>query len=853
MLKSMPSYGFLPGGWAPWYQKHRREVLNLAALGVSLAVAGRFAGGVPFTAAVCAFVVAALVPLRPPSGQPSQSSEFLAALPRQLASVIVTGALLHYLLSHSLDCLWFGAVWPVAAALIRLDYDRIWKWIGRQHWLLNPRRQELLRVAILAAAALWLMQGFARRSLHGGADALWYAMNLADTVAQVRSGVFPVFVGQSIYQFNGALCPIRIAPAFHYLGVLLDTLTARTLGIFELQNLLLTLLALASILTAYLGLRALLPERKWLAAALAALFLSCPGVLGIAYNDDLFMTWTTLPMVPVAWYATIRSFQDGGSTPTLVLLGSALGFCWWGHSPIALWSTFLAGAAQAVRLGAQWRGANWLGLIPGGLVFGAISAYPVGSVLFFPAEPRAHVNFFQHASAGMVVYFNHQVSPDAFLPMSATGRALSDFQLGYALWALLFLLLWTQRRHLRPISAVPAAGATLLALLLIPLPGVDLALWSLVPGFVRDVTGNWAMTRLYLPLAAATVFAAAACAATGAFDLPGRRRVLAVLVAVGCVWSFSEAAKFAAGSRQFVHPPDSAVDLLRPENIQLTRYSYSLTPDFPRHPSTFTHGVTDPALENHLLTKDLSGQAAANASSALASGRAVAAGTFRWGADGLLNHAELDRTLTIEPGKSYLLNFDFADPGQLHGVLQISGKHFFREYGLPEHGGTRAFGAGGEHATAIPLWTTSGAEELTVSFYPVSPNPPGQQGPPVARFQLVSYDRGALPVQVESWIPYRAEVQSPEPAWLETPRVFQTGYEALVDGKPAEVRKSPDSLVAVEVPRGRSSVELVYVAPKGLKFLFWLSTVSILGAASFGLWRWIIRLTTASPLPRPSQ
>jgi hypothetical protein len=459
----------------------------------------------------------------------------------------------------------------------------------------------------------------------------------------------------------------------------------------------------------------------------------------------------------------------------------------------------------------------------------------------------------------MVVYFNHQVSPDAFLPMSSNGRSLSDFQLGYALWALLFVLLWTQRRSLRPVSAVPLAAATLLALLLIPLPGIDLALWSLVPGFVRDVTGNWAMTRLYLPLAAATVFAAAAGVATGAFDEPRRRRALAILVAVGCVWSFSEAAKFAAGSRQSVQPPDSAVDLLRPENIQLTRYSYSLMPDFPQHPSTFTHGVTDPELENHLLTGDLSGRLAANAAAALASGRTEEAGDFRWGSDGLSDHAELDRTLRIEPGKSYLLRFDFAEPDQIHGVLQISGKHFFREYGLPEHGGSRAFGAGADHADALPLWTTSGPEALTVRFYPLTPNPPGQQGPSVARVELISYDRGVLPVRVESWIPYRAEVRSPEAAWLETPRVYQTGYAASVDGKPAAVRKSPDSLVAVQVPGGRSSVELVYVAPTGLKFLFWLSTVSFLAAACFGLWRWLSRLMTvpshptaarAAPAPR---
>jgi len=104
--------------------------------------------------------------------------------------------------------------------------------------------------------------------------------------------------------------------------------------------------------------------------------------------------------------------------------------------------------------------------------------------------------------------------------------------------------------------------------------------------------------------------------------------------------------------------------------------------------------------------------------------------------------------------------------------------------------------------------------------------------------KLLSYDRGTLPVRVESWIPYRAIVRSPEAAWLETPRVYQNGYRALVNGQPAEVRKSPESLTAVAVPRGESRVELEYIAPTGLRSFFWLSfaagVVALLAGAATG-------------------
>jgi len=854
----------VPAGKGPtWQERHRRDLQDLVALGVSLLVVGRITGDMPLPAALCALVTAGLVPLRSLKGPPTLWRLALSALPRQAAAVVTTFLLLTFLMPHPLTCLWFGAVWPVAAGLLHVDWtawahrlshgwnqrilprvgpivrlkdSKVFGWISRKTGLTRPGRQELLRIAVLLGAALWLMRGIERPTRHGGADSLWYGLNLADAVAQARAGVFPVFVGQSIYQFNGALCPIRIAPLFHYLGILLDLLTFRQLGTFALQNLLLTLLGIAGMASAYLGLRALMPDRKWLAAGLAALFLSSPGVLGIAYNTDLYMTWTTLPLVPIAWYATVRSFQNKGAPGTLILLGTSLGLCWWGHSPIALWSTFLAAAAQAIRLATErGRPIRWGAVLAGALAFGAVAAYPVGSVLFFPAEPRAHVNLFQHASPRTVAYFLEQVFPGVVLPLSAIGRSLSDFQLGYALWAVLLVLVGVQRRSFKPISLVPLAAAGFLILLLLPIPGLDLAVWSFVPGSVRDVTGNWAMSRLYLPMAAATVFAAAAGVSTGLWDVPERRRALARVVAVGCVWSFSEAAKFSAGSRQLAEPPESAVDLLRPENIQISRYSYTMMPDFPTHPSTFTHGVTDPELENHLLKADLETPVAANTQAALAAGTAEASGAFRWELDnGLYNHATLDRTLLMEPGKSYLLKFDFADPGHIHGVLQISGKHFLREYGLPDHGGPRSFGAGGNHADTLPLWSTSGPEVLTVRFFPTSPIPEDQTSTAVARATLLSYDRESLPVRVVSWIPYRATIKSPAPAWLETPRVFQTGYRAWVGDMPARVQKSKDSLVAVEVPQGTSSVRLIYEAPAGLRVLFWLSFGSILGLAALG-------------------
>jgi len=347
-----------------------------------------------------------------------------------------------------------------------------------------------------------------------------------------------------------------------------------------------------------------------------------------------------------------------------------------------------------------------------------------------------------------------------------------------------------------------------------------------------------------IQLAAATVFSAAACVSAGMGA--GRRRLLSVVVALGCIWSLSEACRFIAGSWHSIRPADSAVDSLRPENVQLTRYSYSMFPHFPDLPASFTHGVADPGLENRLLARDTLAPIVSDAQAARASARLESEGDFRW--DTVPSHsasAALERPPRLEPGHSYLLEFEFARPDDIHGVLQLLGDHFFREYGLPEHGGPRSFGAGGEHAKDLSLWTTAGPETVTVTFYPAVAGPAGQPEPPVGQARLLSYDRDSLPVRVDSWIPYRARVRSPAPAWLETPRAFQTGYEARVDGKPAAVRETPDALVAVAVPQGPSDVELAYAAPAGLRILFWISVLAAAATAALGLARSIL------PLRRP--
>src|SRR5580658_1834228 len=142
--------------WGAWLQRHRREALELVALGLAFLLLRRLGIGVPIAAVLCAFAVAVLVPLRAVSPRPGLLSEFAAGLPRIAVAVPVAAVVLHFWLNLPLAVLWFGAAWPVVACLLRLDWTGIARRTQHWIWVRDPLRGEALRCALLLLAALFL-------------------------------------------------------------------------------------------------------------------------------------------------------------------------------------------------------------------------------------------------------------------------------------------------------------------------------------------------------------------------------------------------------------------------------------------------------------------------------------------------------------------------------------------------------------------------------------------------------------------------------------------------------------------------------------------------------------------------
>jgi len=305
----------------------------------------------------------------------------------------------------------------------------------------------------------WLPRGsshpFATTNQVGAGDALWYANMLADFVLQLRAGVFPVFVGQTDFAFNGAVYPLRVAPLYQHLAGFIDLVTGRQLGFFALQHLCVLAIGYAGIFSCYFSLTRIDGGHRWPAAALAILYLGCPGLLGTIYTQDQYMTWMTVPFVPLALLGLVKTFTTD-SLAAHVTQAAALAALWLAHAPVALWLTLIVAGLQLLRLIFLNRNKTaWLRAVAGGSVFVVLGHYPFASVatIQLPGAVSAVTGALPRAE--LIPQNLRDAFPAALLPLSDRARALGDLQLGYSLALLWLAATWILFTRLKPCPRRP--------------------------------------------------------------------------------------------------------------------------------------------------------------------------------------------------------------------------------------------------------------------------------------------------------------------------------------------------------------------------------------------------------------
>lgn len=684
---------------------------------------------------------------------------------------------------------------------------------------------EGLRWAAVQAVGAYAIAAYVHCARVGAGDAYHYSLMIADFISQARAGLFPTFIGQSIFAFNGGVHTIRTAPYFVHLGAAIDVLTLHTLPAYAMANLTIVFSAWLGALGAYTAMRIYAPARANCASALACLYILSPALLAPLYEGDMFATFMTVPMIPWWVLGLALAADDPRGWRPWIIQSAALAAMWLAHPPTALWATVLTIGCWVVILARERKRSACIGQMTAAvLLFALLAGYEFVSVHTLGLPPGSDS---RSAAAAAVIGSVSENWRASLRPLSANTNLLGDIQLGYPLAAAAMAGLFAIGT--RKSAAVLIGCMAALFVLLLPVPGITARLWSMVPHAVLDVTNSWPMQRFYPLLAGLAAFSALS-AAPRSEHWGGRPTwVLAMAVAACLAWSLWEAHTIHVNCADRVSDEAVSAKMLRPENVSLTRSSYLLFGFFPDY---FSHSPMDPFLETRLI--DVSTMAVFADGSTTVSGKPPP-GAFDVDLVQEPNGG-ISPEMSLKPRQTVVLRFDFL--GRDHrGSLQLSGETLFREYHLPTSGEGKSFGSGPGNSRAIGLQNTSDtAESIRTNYIPDSSAEAAGDAPrPFARVTVEPLETAGHVIELHSLLPFRASVTTDRSAVLETPRIHLPGYHATVNGGDVDVFRTPEGLVGVPVRAGTSDVVVSYPGSPVLRWAYGVCGCAWLSLALCGM------------------
>jgi hypothetical protein len=686
-----------------------------------------------------------------------------------------------------------------------------------QRWL----KTEAARRIVLGTAVLALVHPYLSNRFIGTADAKFYAEAMQDFLAQIKAGIFPVWISQTDIAPYGTVFPFRMSSYHFYLGALLNGLTGGTLNAYAVQHLALVLSAFGGAFAMYAALTALARSLRWESAALAFLYVACPGWLAALYGGDMYFTFMALPWLALVAYAIVRTFRQDDLW-SFGLLGVALAMVWFAHSPVGFWASIAAGASQIARLainGPSRRDFARLGLTV--VIFAVLSAG------LFVSLADVRITGEQLDPSELVLSNLRGVAPAVFLPVSASADRLSDFQLGYSLQLLLLAAACFTRTRAGERWTLVGIAAGLL-MLIYPIPGLTSAVWHRMPYLVTNITNVWPMQRICPVVAALVPFAVLPALAASAH--PRLRRAL---LASLCLWSSFEAVKFVRRGYRVTRTEEATRVDSKIENSPMlpawSAYAPPLSEEVP-----LIGRVNDPRLLNRLLDAKTKIELVSNFGLAAGCGARVPPDAVFAGAVPLdVGAMRVLPAITLRSGQRYQLTLYFASDAPA-GILQLltldPDPPFYQEIRIGANDARPPITA--------TVWTSEPNDvPRTFIFRPDVPADATVPRPHFVAFHLQSYSAAALPIRVTSLAPYAATVDAPRACYLETHRLFVRGYCATVNGHPAAVSESPRHFAMLPLPPGRDEVRLDYVAPPAVRAAYWFSFAAWAGLAVWGLAR----------------
>lgn len=675
--------------------------------------------------------------------------------------------------------------------------------------------KDIFRLIILTLLVTYLYYPFFSAKNMGAYDARWYQYILHDAITQVNQGMFPSYVGQSIFGFFGG--PTVRAPYYILLGQFLHLISLGQLSALLIQHLTIIFTAFLGAFLCYFLFTPLAPKHRWWAVFFSFLYVSCPGVMGLIYGCDSYNSFMTVPFIPVAIYGLIR-VQQKEDILSYFITAAALSLTWMGHPPIGLWLTIICMFFYLIRLI----------IVRKGLI-----AFPLVIFLLIVFSLWQFVNVFSlklggeyvgrvHDYATLVILNLKSDLPGAFLPLRWGKGSCPFIQLGYTLSFILFLGVGTVFRAKNCFTIRSLLSCVILLLLLLyPLPFVGHFLWSLVPKFISNITFLWPQQRFYIIVAPLLCFIGLLTIKyIYTFSTIFIIRIITLVCFLFFFWNLYEAYFFIdmAQTRKHIGTWDQSENIFFIPNHLL-----------PIHYNTLFSGAYDPQLKNKLLNNQLLPITEYDNEALII--------------EKCFNHRKNPRDLVypvnsnikfplqlsspeymnmkavlylkLAPAKWKILCLKMKRDKDTHLTIEILNFHDFSDYITGAH----------EKIITIPIYS-QGLENKTQTLFLRKSGKAGEIE--INDYGITSYDPMQLPIRVLSFTPYIAQVETKsDDNYLQIFKEYHPGYQAKVNNKNVEVLATKDSLVLIPLKhKGINRVELTYVGTLPMRTAFYLCSIS---------------------------
>lgn len=681
--------------------------------------------------------------------------------------------------------------------------------------------KDILRLLVLAILVTYLYYPFFSASNMGAYDARWYQYILHDALVQVDQGLFPSYVGQSIFSFFGG--PIVRAPYYILLGQFLHLISFGQLSALLIQHLTIIFSAFLGAFFCFFLFTRLEPKHRWWAVFFSFLYVSCPGVMGLIYGCDAYNAFMTVPFIPLAIYGLIRTQQKQDAL-SYFLTAAALSLTWMGHPPIGLWLTIICMFFYLIRLVIVRKG---------------LLAFPLVIFLLIVFSLWQFVNVFNLKLGGeyagrmqdyatVVVFSLKSDLPGAFLPLK-WGKGSSPFiQLGYTLIFILFLSVTTTFRMKNCFVKYGLLSCVVLLLLLLyPLPYIGHFLWSLVPQFISNITFVWPQQRFYIIIAALLCFIGLLTIKyIYSFSNTFIIRTITLLCFLLVFWNLYEAYFFIdmAQTRKRTGTWDQS------ENIFFIPYHI-----LPIHTTLFS-GAYDPQLKTKLLDKQLLPIAGYDNEELVIkncfSHRKISGDKIypvnsnftlpiQISSPEYTNFKEALHLKSV-PAKWKVLCLKVKSDKDTSFTIEILNSHDFSDYTTNTQ----------EKILTIPIYSQGQENQIQTLFFRKNE----AAGKIVIEdYGITNYNPEQLPIRVLSFTPYIGEVETKsDNNYLQIFKEYHPGYRAKVNNQNVEVLATKDLLVLVPLKnKGINRVELTYVGTASMSAAFYLCSISWI---SFGVY-----------------